>query len=184
MIVTSKRETYDGKLRSINYAADAAGTLVPRLEKTFADDEIPQYFEQQEIIFQHLLKQLLAGEISPLAFYVGLTRMTVKDVAARMGLRAATVQRHLTRDGFAKARVRDLEGYARLFDIAVGDFFHFVFLDPHVTAADLQNHLGRLLQTVRIRGNFGNLGDTIQHRVPQDSQNSHDCVPDDAEPTR
>jgi 2-polyprenyl-6-methoxyphenol hydroxylase-like FAD-dependent oxidoreductase len=92
MIITGKRETYDGSWRVVNYATETGGKLTPLLETSFADAEIPLYFEQQALSFARLQKRLLAGEISPIGFYVDLTRMNIEDLAARMRLRRSTVR--------------------------------------------------------------------------------------------
>jgi hypothetical protein len=146
MIITGKRETYDGSWRIVNYATETGGKLTPLLETSFADAEIPLYFEQQALSFARLQKRLLAGEISPIGFYVEWTRMNVEDLAARMRLRRSTVRAHMTPAGFARIRVAELEGYARQFDISVADFFQIAILEGGVTVADSQHPRGRLLQ--------------------------------------
>jgi hypothetical protein len=148
MIITGKRETYDGSWRIVNYATETGGRLTPVLEKSFADAEIPQYLEQQARNFERLRQRLLAGEISAVGFYVELTGMNVEDLAARMRLRRSAVRAHLTPAGFAKIRVKELEGYARHFDVSVADFFQIAVLEAGVSVAHSRNPVGRLLQTV------------------------------------
>ena len=148
MIITGKRETYDGNWRIVNYATESGGRLTPLLEKSFADAEIPLYFEQQATTFARLQKQLLAGAISPIGFYVELTGMNIEDLAARMRLRRSTVRAHMTPAGFARIRVEELEGYARQFDVGVADFFQIAILEGGVAVADSQHPRGRLLQVV------------------------------------
>jgi hypothetical protein len=166
MIITGKRETYDGKWRIVNYATESGGKLTPLLEKTFADAEIPQYFAQQAVDFERLRKQLLAGEISAIGFYVGLIGMNVEDLAARMRLRRSTVRAHMTPAGFARARVRDLEGYARNFDVSVADFFQIAILEGGVAVADSQRLQGRLLQQIVLAPAGGRAGGEPKTTTP------------------
>ena len=148
MIITGKHETYDGSWRIVNYATEAGGKLTPVLEKSFADAEIPRYLEQQALNFERLRRQLLAGELSAIGFYVGLTGMNVEDLAARMRLRRSTVRAHMTPAGFGRINVKELEGYARHFDVDVADFFQIAVLKEGVSAAHSRHPLGRLLQLV------------------------------------
>jgi hypothetical protein len=148
MIITGKRETYDGTWRIVNYATEAEGRLAPRLETTFADADIPLYYAEQELRFEALRRQLEAGEISPIGFYLELLRLTVEDVAARVDLRRSEVRAHLVPEGFARARVRELESYAQVFDVDVADFFQIAVLRGGVRVEERTRRRGRLLQTV------------------------------------
>jgi hypothetical protein len=150
MIITGKLPTKDVITKVLNFDTDGAGAVKPCLETAMSDDMVPQYFEQQEITFQHLLRRVMAGELSPIALYMGLTRMTVKDLAARVRLRQSVVEKHMTLSGFTTARVDQLEAYALQFDVCVSDFFQVMILDGDVKIAEVKKHFGRLLQTVRI----------------------------------
>jgi hypothetical protein len=148
MIITGRRETYDGTWRIVNYATESDGVLQPRFETTFGDAVIPQFFEQQELNFGRLHKQFVDGAISPIGFYAGLTRMNLEDLAARVGLRRSTVRAHLTPEGFARVRVRELEAYARQFDVCVADFFQIAYLREGVVVAEAKHDEARRLQTL------------------------------------
>lgn len=146
MIITGRRETYDGNWRIVNYATESDGMPTPRLETSFGDAAIPLFFVQQELNFARLRQQLVDGEISPIGFYAGMIRMTVEDLAARVRLRRSAVRRHLTPAGFARTRVSELEAYARQFDVCVADFFQLLELREGVVVVESTQEPGRLLQ--------------------------------------
>jgi hypothetical protein len=150
MIITGKLPTKDVITKVLNFDTDGAGGAKPCLATCMSDEMVPQYFEQQELTFQRLLRGVLAGELSPIALYMGMTRMTVKDLAARMRVRQSVVEKHMTLAGFTTARVDQLEAYALQFDVCVSDFFQLTILDGDVKIAEVRKHFGRLLQTVRI----------------------------------
>ena len=129
MITTRTQEKYDGSWRIVLYDADAEGRCTSALTLSNFDDDIASYYVQRELELTRLTERLFGGEISPIGFFVELSRMTVEDVAARLRLRKGAVRAHLTPKGFDKIQVRTLRLYARLFDIPVADFFQFTHLD-------------------------------------------------------
>lgn len=150
MIIAAKSLAPDEKVRVVTWDAAEGCAPAASLETSLADDlELtPQYYAQQELVLKRLRDRLLAGEISPVAVYADLTRMTVKDLAARMRLRRSVVESHMTPRGFARARVEDLEGYARQFDVSVADFFQIAVLQEGVCVTESKTLFGRLLQTL------------------------------------
>jgi hypothetical protein len=126
VILTGKAETYDGSLRLVMYDADSRGRCRGRLERLEFDDQIDVFYEQRSREIERLLARLEAGEISPVAFFASYHNVTVPDLAARTRLGGRRVRKHLTPRGFAGATVEELARYARVFDVAVCDFFQLV----------------------------------------------------------
>lgn len=150
MIITNKIEKVDDNWRLILYDTDQDGRCVPELKKTDFHDDINIYYIQQAERLERLLKQLMANEISPLKFFVDYYRIGMRDLAARSGVRASTIKRHLTPKGFAKARVEALQSYARVFNIGVGDFFLFLHI-PEELSVEIKRYNDRLEQQITIK---------------------------------
>jgi hypothetical protein len=149
MIVRSTRERYGGGFLVVQYEPDESGRCAPRVTESAFDDQIDTYFAQQAEILQRMEARVLAGEISPLALFMELNRMTVVDAAARLRLRRSAVRAHLTPRGFRRARVETLERYARLFDVSVADFFHFTHLEDDL-AFQVAHSPGRVVQRLDV----------------------------------
>jgi hypothetical protein len=149
VIVRATRETYEGGWRLLLYEAGEGGKLAPRLATSDFDEQIDSFFAQRADLFERLSRELLAGEISPVAFFMDYWNMDLKDTAARMRLRPSAVRRHRTAKGFARVRVETLQRYARLFDVAVADFFQFLHL-PDGTTAEVRALRDRLFQRVTV----------------------------------
>jgi hypothetical protein len=92
------------------------------------DAEIAVYHEQRRKELRRLHGRLMAGELSPIGFFLELQRMSPEELAPRMRLRAAVVRGHCTPTKFRELTVELLQRYARVFDVAVGDFFQLVEL--------------------------------------------------------
>jgi hypothetical protein len=149
MIVRDKRETYDGGWRLVRFETGPDGTCAPRLASSDFDEQIDTFYAQRVDERTRLTARLLAGEISPVAFFMEYWNMDVKDTAARMRLRPSAVRKHMTARGFERVRVETLKRYARVFDIAVADFFQFLRL-PEGIDAEVRNLNDRLVQQVAV----------------------------------
>jgi len=150
MIVRSTRERYGGGFRLVHYEPDEQGRCRPKLAESDFDEMIDSFYVLREEQLRALEEKVMAGEVSPIALFMALTRATVEDVAARMGIRRSTVRAHMTPSGFEKARVETLKRYARIFDIAVADFFEFTHIDQDVSA-EVARSPGRIVQKITVR---------------------------------
>lgn len=149
MIISSRREKYDGSWRIILYETDAAGQSTPHLTKSSFDEDIDSFYEQRQRDLERLEARLFAGEISPLCFFMELTHMTVEDAAARMKLRKSVVRDHMTPAGFEHASIGTLKGYAKLFDLSLADFFQFTRLEGEFSVT-VRHSQDRLVQEICI----------------------------------
>lgn len=150
MIVREKGDQYDGRHRVVYYTPDEQGRCTPQHVKSEFDDQIASYYELRVAELQRLQERLLSGEISPIGFFIQYCNMTVQDTAARMRSSQSKVRRHMTPDGFERVKVATLQRYARIFDIAVGDFFQFTHLTGGLEAGVERFHQ-RLIQKVTVR---------------------------------
>jgi hypothetical protein len=150
MIVSGKQESYDGQFRLVQYETTADGQCVPQLRHSDFESYFDSYFAQQAEKFVRRHRQWLAGEISPIGFFMDYLNMTVPDAAARLKLSAGKVKKHLTPEGFARVDVETLGKYARLFDITVSDFFQFLFV-PETVQCRVEHFHDRRLAHVTIQ---------------------------------
>jgi hypothetical protein len=68
--------------------------------------------------------KLLAGQITPVEYYMVLTEMGIGDLSSRVGLSVSKIKRQMTPSGFASMRIRDAQRYADVFGIALSEIFH------------------------------------------------------------
>jgi len=149
VIIPEKADKLSSPSMAVMYDADADGKCVPTYKTAEFNEEIAIYYEQRAMELKRLHARLLAGEISPIGFFVEHQRMDIKDVAARARLGQSAVRKHMTPEGFGKVRVEVLARYARIFDVALADFFSFVFVADDLEVAT-ERHQGRLIQQLKI----------------------------------
>ena len=154
MIVQGKRAKYDGGWRLVGYETGPDGKCAPELRKSDMDAEIAVFYEQRAKEFARLHGRLFAGELSPVGFFIELQRLSPQEVAVRMRLRPGVVKRHATPAGFESVPIETLRRYARLFDVAVADFFQFVELAGDLTPSVRHGQDG-LVQHVRVAPKAG-----------------------------
>ena len=147
--VQDKRAKYDGSWRLVMYETGPDGRCSPELRKSDMDAEITTYYQQREMEFARLHGRLFAGELSPVGFFIELQRLSPQEVATRMRLRPSVVKRHASPAGFESVPIEMLRRYARLFDVAVADFFQFVEIVGDL-APSVRQGQGGLVQHVRV----------------------------------
>jgi hypothetical protein len=122
-------------LKEVCYAVDDDGRyhLVPSLgwePKNIANDQAWDLLAQQ---LDQVRQQVLAGELSPLAFHMVKNQMDVTLLAQYSGMFKWRVKRHLRPDVFRKLNQQLLERYATLLKTTVTELtdlnhireFHF-----------------------------------------------------------
>jgi hypothetical protein len=118
------------------------------LARTYIDD----LWEKMRTFEQECVEQLMDGRISPVGFYIQLKEMAPADVAARIGVSAAKVKKHMQPRHFARISVETARRYAEVFGIQVSGLFDVVVGEgqvdkgksrkttcPSVTITDLRN---------------------------------------------
>lgn len=147
MIIREKTEGYDGSFRLIMYEPAEDGKLTERARRSELEDQIETFYEQRQLEMERLKKQVENGEISPIALCMTFQQMTVADLSSRAKLSKRHVKKHLTPAGFRELTVDLLQRYARVFDVAVADFFQFLIVKEGVEVKP--NHSNeRLVQTI------------------------------------
>ena len=161
MITWEKGERYDGSHRIVGYEPGEDGKLRERARPSDLDEEIATFYEQRRLEMERLRRRVLDGEISPIALCMIYQQMTESDLATRVKLGRRAVRKHLTPEGFRDLTVERLQRYARVFDVAVADFFQFLHVGEGVTLHEERRgeRLYQLLSVEVERGESGGDGD-------------------------
>lgn len=147
MIIQEKAEGYDGSFRLIMYEPDENGKLTEHARRSELEDQIETYYEQRQLEMERLKQQIQNGEISPIALCMTFQQMTVADLSARAKVAKRHVKKHLTPAGFRELTVELLQRYAKVFDVAVADFFQFLIVKEGVEVKAVHSN-ERLVQTI------------------------------------
>jgi DNA-binding Xre family transcriptional regulator len=87
------------------------------LTKNYIDD----YFEKRQRLVASLKEQIINDAISPIAYYMTLEDLTVKELASRVGISKQKVRKHMTPDRFGDIPLDLLKKYADVFNVPVSD---------------------------------------------------------------
>ena len=147
MFIKKDPEKLDAPFCLVLYDKGEDGQCVPSYTASEYNDEINMLYEQRCMELKRLHREVMAGRISPVGLFVQYQQMIPSDVAKRVGLRTGAVQRHMTFEGFKTATVEQLQRYARVFDVAVSDFFEFSFMQDGVVASAKRHHDRLILET-------------------------------------
>jgi len=84
------------------------------LTKNYIDD----YYEKRNRLEASLKEQLRRREISPVAYYMTLTDLSVAETAARVGITQRKVKKHMQPGNFVKIPPSVLDRYAEVFNVS------------------------------------------------------------------
>ena len=84
------------------------------LTKNYIDD----YYEKRNRLEASLKEQLRRREISPVAYYMTLTDLSVAETAARVGISQRKVKKHMQPGNFVKIPPAVLDRYAVVFNVS------------------------------------------------------------------
>lgn len=123
----NKNNLHKGTYKTVVYAVDDNGEYVKVKTSGWEPEDIAheQAWEQINKRIEDTKKQILQGELSPLAYYMEKSIMTPKRLAAMAELPVRKVKRHLKPKGFRKLKEKYLTIYAQVFDITVEDLTNF-----------------------------------------------------------
>jgi hypothetical protein len=109
--------------RELFYSFDPENLYSRKVDYQYEGNQliIKQSWDVAQERVDEVKKKIEAGELSPLAFYMEKSLMEVPMLAAYSEFPKRKVKKHLTADGFAKLNQRELEIYARVFDISVDE---------------------------------------------------------------
>ncbi len=116
----------DSNLTSINmkelcYAVNNQGKYVTKLSKgwtpkTIALNKSLDLIEERAAMFKVLC---LKGEISPIQYYMELSRMDLSTTASYMGKWNWQIKRHFKPSVFKRLSIKTLEKYAQTFKVSI-----------------------------------------------------------------
>jgi len=109
----------EGWLKKGNYALDDKGKYVMVPSKGWVVDDMVNkmaYDEYQDKV-EETRKAVLAGQKSPLAYYMELRQMVPKFLGKTAGIATFRVKRHLRPEIFAKLKPDVLDSYAKALSI-------------------------------------------------------------------
>ena len=111
----------EGRFEDVCYALDENGNYVTVLSKGWKPktDAMLQAWEVIDEQVEMTRQRVLAGDLSPIAFYMEKNLMDVKLLADYVGLPKRKVRKHLKPDHFNKLEDKILILYADTFGISV-----------------------------------------------------------------
>ena len=153
MIIPKKPKKLDNSIRFVTYRTNKAGKCIPK-------SEFPEFGGKHELInslymtrhqdLKKLKEEVIKGNISPIALFIKLENMDIKDVALRMKMPLSKIKKHLTVKGFKDMKIRTLHSYTKVFDINMSDFFQFINVKDE-SSLKINNYLDRLIQDITIK---------------------------------
>jgi hypothetical protein len=111
----------EGRFEDVCYAVDENGNYVPVLSAGWEpkNDAMRQAWEEISEKVEQARQEVLAGNYSPVFFFMEKNLMDIKTLAGYMGLPKRKVRRHLKPQHFNKLDHDILDRYAEVFNIAV-----------------------------------------------------------------
>ena len=106
---------YSAGIKKGNYALDDKGKYVMVPSKGWVVDEMinRMAYDEYKAKEEETRKAVLAGQKSPLAYYMELRQMTPEILGKTAGIAAFRVKRHLRPEIFARLKPSLLEAYAK-----------------------------------------------------------------------
>jgi len=114
---------YSEGIKKGNYALDDNGKYVMVPSKGWVVDEMinRMAYDEYKAKEEETRKAVLAGQKSPLAYYMELRQMTPEILGKTAGIAAFRVKRHLRPAIFARLKSSVLEAYAKALAITTED---------------------------------------------------------------
>ena len=92
------------------------------ISKNYLDD----FRQKHTHLDEALIEKLKAGEISPVYYYMMMEDLSVSELAARAGIRAGKVKKHLQPKYFGEITAAQLKRYSEVFNIPVANLFQLI----------------------------------------------------------
>jgi hypothetical protein len=114
---------YSEGIKKGNYALDDQGKYVMVPSKGWSVDELINSLTYNEFLakLEETRQEVLAGQKSPLAYYMELRQMIPQLLGKTAGIAAFRVKRHLRPEIFARLKPSILEAYAKALVITTED---------------------------------------------------------------
>jgi hypothetical protein len=113
----------EGKISDLNYVVDKDGHYTSRQSKGWLPkiEAMRMAWEQAFEQTEETRKQVLAGKLSPIAFYMELNIMDVAILAGYIGISKWKVRKHLKMKHFNKLKPEVLSKYAEILNITAAE---------------------------------------------------------------
>ncbi|MEI8204342.1 MAG: hypothetical protein WCH34_15065 [Bacteroidota bacterium] len=92
------------------------------MSKNYLDD----FQLKQRHIEENVSQKVLNSENSMIFYYMMIEDITVTELAIRVKLRRSLVEKHITVEGFKKAKMKTVLKYAEVFNIPVANLFQMI----------------------------------------------------------
>lgn len=117
----------EGRFEDVYYALDENGNYVTVLSKGW-EPKTDALLQAWEVIYEKVeetRKEVLAGKISPIAYYMELSNMDVRLLADYVELPKRKVRKHMKPEKFARLDDNILQVYADTFGITLSELKNF-----------------------------------------------------------
>jgi len=116
-----------GISREVQYAVDENGKYVKTFSKGWEPKNIVNEIAWQDIQerVKEAIEKIKAGKASPILYYMEKNQMNVSLLADYVELSKWKVRRHLKPKGFKKLKPKQLEVYAKVFEIPVDKLVNY-----------------------------------------------------------
>ena len=117
----------EGRFEDVCYALDENGNYVAVLSKGWKPktDAMLQAWEVVHEKVEQVRQDVLAGKVSPIAYYMEKNIMDVSLLADYAGLSRWKVKKHLKPGRFARLKEDILQRYADIFEISVAELKNY-----------------------------------------------------------
>ncbi|MFO7613268.1 MAG: hypothetical protein R6W71_01365 [Bacteroidales bacterium] len=117
----------EGRFEDVCYALDENGNYVAVLSKGWKPktDAMLQAWEVVHEKVEQVRQDVLAGKVSPIAYYMEKNIMDVSLLADYAGLSRWKVKKHLKPGRFARLKEDILQRYADIFEISLPELKNF-----------------------------------------------------------
>ena len=134
---------HDKSHRCVLYDTDDDGKCVAAMKSPEVAGELAdEWYKAKDRTWKKIKQEVLQGGSSPIRLYLEYNHMTLKDMAARVGVSVSVLQKHMTMEGFVELDIRMLKKYARVFDIPLCNFFQFIEYSGNITVDVASYHDG------------------------------------------
>ncbi len=116
-----------GITREVQYAVDKDGKYVKTFSKGWEPKNIVNELAWEDIqeLVDEADEKIKAGKASPIMHYMAKNQMNVTLLADYVELSKWKVKKHLKPKGFKNLKPEQLENYAKVFNISVGELANF-----------------------------------------------------------
>jgi len=124
----------EGKLRDVCYAVDENGHYTKKLSTGWAPKNEAMAMAW-DVVFERVEEvrgKILAGGLSPIAFYMELNVMDAQILADYTGISKFKVKKHLKMKKFRKLEPDVLQKYATTFNISIEDLQNVEKIKQHM----------------------------------------------------